>query len=81
MKFVVHKFNVGDVDDPQLYAASPLYEWERSEVGQWVMKHSKETPSWSQYTDPYSYGYQFIITADLSEEDITYFALKWGTIK
>ena len=57
MKIVVHKFRVGDVEDPQLYAGAPLYEWEHSEVGQWVMKHSKEQPTWSQYTDPYSYVY------------------------
>lgn len=72
---------MGDVEDPQLYAASPLYEWEHSEIGQWVIKHSIEQPTWTQYTDTYSYGYQFVLTADLSEEDITYFVLKWGAVK
>ena len=26
-KIVVHKFSVGDVEDPDLYAAQPLWEW------------------------------------------------------
>ena len=81
MKIIVHRFTVGDVEDPQLYAGAPLYEWERSEVGQWVKTHAVETPVWRQHIDHHSYGYQFIIEADLSEEDVTYFALKWGLIK
>ena len=27
---VVHEFILGDVEDPDLYAAQPLYEWEHS---------------------------------------------------
>ena len=81
MKIIVHKFNVGDVEDPVLYAGAPLYEWEHSDIGQWVLEHSAESPTWTQYVDPVNYGYQFVVTADLSEEDVTYFALKWGMIK
>jgi hypothetical protein len=81
MKIVVHKFSVGDTEDPTLYAGGPLREWEHSEVGQWVMQHAKDVPVWRQHTDTTSYAYQFIVLADLSEEDITYFALKWGLIK
>ena len=43
---VVHSFSLGDVDDPDLYAAQPLYEWEKSEAGQWVMKNAADTPTW-----------------------------------
>jgi hypothetical protein len=37
---VVHNFPMGDVEDPDLYAASPLYEWQQSEAGAWVMAHA-----------------------------------------
>ena len=29
----VHQFTMGDVDDPQLYAAEPLLNWQNSESG------------------------------------------------
>lgn len=81
MKITVHRFSIGDVEDPVLYAGPPLREWELSEVGQWVIEHAKEPPIWRQHVDYSTYAYQFIVVADLSEEDITYFALKWGLIK
>ena len=30
---VVHEFTLGDVDDPEIYAAVPLYEWQLSDAG------------------------------------------------
>ena len=30
---IFREFNLGDVEDPQLYAAFPLSEWEKSEEG------------------------------------------------
>jgi hypothetical protein len=81
MKVVVHKFSVGDVEDPQVYAGEPIWRWQQSEAGKWVLDHSLDKPVWRQYTDPYSYGYQFVIEADLKEEDVIYFTLKWGTFK
>jgi hypothetical protein len=73
----VHSFTMGDVEDPDLYAAQPIYEWQQSEMGQWVMEHAVETPFWHRHVDPYSYGYKYFIIARLSEQDQTYWALKW----
>jgi hypothetical protein len=42
----VHEFNMGDVEDPDLYAAQPLYEWQQSEQGKWIMEHAVEPPFW-----------------------------------
>jgi hypothetical protein len=39
----VHEFTMGDVEDPDLYAAQPLIEWEKSESGQWVMLYKHLT--------------------------------------
>lgn len=77
---VVHKFTVSDVDDPMLYAAEPLYNWEHSECGQWVMSHAVETPSWHQHVDYNQMGNVFIIRARLKAKDATFFRLKWGQI-
>ena len=74
---VVHSFGMGDVDDPDLYAAEPMYQWQQSEAGQWVMAHAVETPFWHRHVDPYSYGYRYYIVARLSEKDQTFWTLKW----
>lgn len=76
---VVHAFTMGDVEDPELYAAEPLLQWQNSEQGAWVMEHAVETPVWHRHHDYVSYGYKFAITAKLSDRDYTYWALKWGT--
>jgi hypothetical protein len=33
---------MGDVEDPELYAAAPIIEWEKSEKGQWLHEHSRQ---------------------------------------
>lgn len=78
---IVHKFLVSDVDDPVIYAAEPLYNWQQSEVGQWVIAHAVETPSWHRHTDVVLMGYVFIIRARLKAKDATFFRIKWGEIK
>ena len=77
---VVQTFRMGDVEDPDLYAAEPLLKWQNSESGSWVMNHSLETPTWHRYADPTSYGYKYTITAILPAKDYTYWSLKWGCL-
>jgi hypothetical protein len=62
-ELVVHEFTLGDVEDPDLYAAQPLWEWQQSEFGQWVMKNAADTPTWHRHADPITYGYKYKITA------------------
>lgn len=74
---VVHSFTMGDVEDPDLYAAEPIINWQESEAGKWVMEHAVEKPFWHRHIDPYSFGYKYHIIARLSEQDQTYWTLKW----
>ena len=80
-EIVVHTFQLGDVEDPELYAAGPLIDWEKSEQGQWVMEHAVEQPRWHRNIDLVNYGYSFAITAKLKGSDISYYMLKWGKAK
>jgi hypothetical protein len=73
----VHEFNMGDVEDPDLYAAQPLWEWQESEAGKFVMEHAVEAPYWIRQADHHSYGYQYKIIARLSEPNQTFFKLKF----
>lgn len=78
-KIVVHTFNMGDVDDPDLYAAQPLWEWQQSEQGQWVMAHAIETPEWHRQVDYARFGHTYAIVAKLIGRDYTFWVMKWGT--
>ena len=75
---VVHKFTMGDVDDPDLYAAQPLYEWENSEQGQWVMNNACDTPTWYRIADPMTYGYEYEIQAKFMGPALTEWILRHG---
>ena len=75
---VVHNFAVGDVEDPDLYAAQPLIEWEKSERGQWIMENAAETPSWHRMADPVSMGYRYEIRAKLQGSKLTEWLLRYG---
>jgi hypothetical protein len=73
----VHEFTMGDVEDPDLYAAQPIWEWQQSEAGKFVMKHAVEKPYWIRQMDYGSYGIQYKIIARLSEPNQTFFKLKF----
>lgn len=74
----VHSFLLADVEDPELYAAEPLLAWEKSDHGQWVMANAAETPTWNMIADPMTYGHRVVIRAKLTEENATYYMLKWA---
>ena len=78
-KIVAHEFSVGDAEDPDLYAAGPLSQWEQSEKGQWVMSHAVETPIWHRLQDYAQLSYRYRITAVLKGKDYTFWTLKWGS--
>jgi hypothetical protein len=75
---VVHEFTMGDVEDPDLYAAEPLWKWQQTEEGQWVMTHAVETPCWYRIPDQLQYGYRFQVRAKLSGARLTEYMLRHG---
>lgn len=77
-EMVVHTFQMGDVDDPDLYAAQPLYEWQQSEFGQWVMKNAADTPTWYRLADPMTFGYKYQIRAKFMGAALTEMLLRKG---
>ena len=75
-ELIVHTFTMGDVEDPDLYAAQPLWEWQETEQGKWIMEHAVETPVWHRYADQTSYGYKYSITAKLQGARLTEWLLR-----
>ena len=75
-EIIVHEFTMGDVDDPDLYAAQPLWKWQDSEEGQWIMEHAVETPCWYRIPDTLQYGYKFQVRAKLMGARLTEYLLR-----
>ncbi len=68
---------MGDVEDPELYAAVPILDWQKSEQGQWVMEHAVEPPSFRIVTNFETYGYKIQIYGNLNEPDEIIYRLKY----
>lgn len=76
-ELVVHEFTLSEVDDPDLYAAEPIVEWQNSEMGAWVMQHAVEPPSWHRHPNTLQYyGYRYQIRAKLMGARLTEFLLR-----
>ena len=77
-KIVVHSFAMGDVDDPDLYAAEPLYQWQQTDAGRWVMENAVDTPEWHRQADIKSFGHRYIVTAIFETKKLTEYYLRFG---
>ena len=74
---VVHTISMGDVEDPDLFVAEPIYKWQQTEVGKWIMDNSNPKPSWHRFADHNTYGYLYQIRAYLTHKQLTYYKLKY----
>jgi hypothetical protein len=78
IRTVLHEFRMGDVEDPDIFVAAPIYDWQQTEAGKWCMKNCvPESVSYGYGVDPYNYGYRVCIYGDLAEHDFTYFSIKY----
>lgn len=78
VKCVVHKFKVGDVEDPDLYAAQPIWEWQNTEKGKFIMENAIDKPEWQRHIDHLSFQYDYAIIAEIPSIKVTEYFLKWG---
>ncbi len=74
----VYHFSVGDVDDPDIYAAHPLQQWAQSEQGQWVIKNALEMPMYHHQQDFATMGYKYVIRAKFMGPALTEWLLRYG---
>ena len=76
---VVHTIKVSDVEDPDLFVAEPIWQWQQTEAGQYIMSHAVETPTWVSNFSETGFAYIYQIVARLREPDLVFWRLKWGT--
>lgn len=72
-----HTFTMGDVDDVDIYVAQPLYEWQQTEHGKWVMEHCKD-PQYTIGPDGANWGHRVRVYGVLEDIKATEYYLKWG---
>lgn len=77
----VHQIRLSDVEDPDIWVADHIYLWQKSDAGKFVMEHAQDQPYWVQHVDHVTYGYIYRIMARLSEQNETYWRLRWGGLK
>jgi len=80
-KVIVHRFNLmflimSDVEDPKLFAAEPIYKWQQTEHGRWVMERCKDCVFFTNPSQD-SRGYEIAIQAVFNDTDYMMYRLKW----
>ena len=73
---IFYQFTLGDVEDPDIYAAGPMLEWQKTEHGRWVMEHGVDL-TYNIYPDPNAFGYKVTIRGNLDQDDEVYYTLKY----
>ena len=76
-QYVFHTFRMGDVEDPEVFVAQPIYEWQQTEKGSWVMAHCPD-PQFRISPDTYAWGHEVNVYGPLEESAAVIFLLKWG---
>ena len=76
MRTLLHQFLMGDCEDPDIYAADPIWQWQQTDAGQWCMSHAQNI-HWHTDLDYNSLGYRVSIVGELEERDRTFFELKY----
>ena len=69
---------MGDVEDPEIYVAQPIYEWQQTEKGKWCMENSVD-PQYTIGADANSWGHRVTLYGGLEDKDAVFFELKWGS--
>lgn len=78
LKHIVHSIVLHEIGDPELFAAPSILEWEKTEKGRWLMANSYKQMEYQVVTDASVYAQRVVIYAWLTEEDYTFYQLKWG---
>lgn len=80
---LVKELRMGDVEDPYLYAAFPLHEWEQTEECKWLKSQLSEDDELVFFcdNDPATYGFVIRVYAPLKGKALTYYNLKYLGIR
>jgi hypothetical protein len=75
-RHLVHTLRLGDVEDPDIYAAAPIWDWQQSEQGKWVMSNGFD-PTYIIQTDHLTFGYIVAIHAHFTPKQWTEYLFRF----
>ncbi len=75
-RHLVHHLRLGDVEDPDIYAAAPIWDWQQSAHGKWVMENGFD-PTYSITTDHLTMGYIVAIHAHFTPKQWTEYLFRF----
>ena len=67
---------MGDVDDVEVYAAHPIYEWLQTEEGKWVNERCEDL-YWYTQPDNMRIGYKVILRGSITDKHATEYFLRF----
>lgn len=68
---------MGDVDDLEIYVAQPIWEWQQTPQGKWVMENATDLAYYT-HPDPSTFGHRIAIRGELEEKKATEYFLRWN---
>ena len=74
-KYVLHEFTLSWIEDLEIYAAGPIYDWQQTEAGKWCMDKAEDI-HWVKETDQNTFGHRVKIIGTLTDKHATFWALK-----
>ena len=78
MKILFTTFLMGDVDDVDIYVAQPIYDWQQTKHGSWVMENVNDLKYYTS-TDPTTLGYRISICGEIPDgPQLTEYLLKYS---
>lgn len=80
-KVVVHRFKIFEFEEPDLHAAEPIWKWQNSDEGKFVLEHAISTPEYRSQIDHIGLGYEYAIIAELEKKKLSEFYLRFDKLK
>lgn len=74
-KYILYEFRMGDIEDVEIYAALPIYEWQQTPEGKFCMEKATDL-EYHIHPDTMNFGYKVTITGRFSGKHATFWALK-----
>ena len=80
MRITFHTFTMADVDDVDIFVAEPIYNWQQTEQGKWVVENAQNLKYYTS-ADPNTFGYRVTIRGELSDIKATEYFLRWNNVE
>ena len=77
MKINFFRCNIPDTEDPVVMMAEPIYQWQQTDQGRWVMANAHDL-TWYHQSDMNHWGYDVVICGELRDPHlVTEYFLRW----